>query len=72
MKVGLFCDGSIRDDKPPAGMVLPRATDAPKPMQRIGRMPLLRHTTQWYSYFGHTDFVICLGYRVGPKSCATG
>ena len=35
----------------------------PKPMIEIGGRPILWHIMKIYSYFGITDFVICLGYR---------
>ena len=35
----------------------------PKPMLPIGGKPMLWHIMQWYAQFGHTDFVIALGYK---------
>lgn len=35
----------------------------PKPMVEIGGRPILWHIMSWYSRFGITDFIICLGYR---------
>lgn len=35
----------------------------PKPMIEIGGMPILWHIMKSYAYFGHTDFIICAGYR---------
>jgi glucose-1-phosphate cytidylyltransferase len=36
----------------------------PKPMVRIGGMrPMIWHVMKYYAHFGHTDFVLCLGYR---------
>lgn len=35
----------------------------PKPMIEIGELPILIHIMQYYSSFGHNDFVICAGYR---------
>jgi glucose-1-phosphate cytidylyltransferase len=37
-------------------------TNAPKPMATVGERPLLWHVMRYYAYFGHTDFVLCLGY----------
>jgi glucose-1-phosphate cytidylyltransferase len=55
MKVVLFCGGlgmRMRDG----------VTTGPKPMAPIGDRPLLWHVMRYYAYFGHTDFVLCLGY----------
>ncbi|HEU0238261.1 MAG TPA: glucose-1-phosphate cytidylyltransferase [Micromonosporaceae bacterium] len=55
MKVVLFCGG--------LGMRMREGTsDAPKPMAIIGDRPLLWHVMRYYACFGHTDFVLCLGY----------
>lgn len=55
MKVVLFCGG--------LGMRMREgAASAPKPMNMIGDRPLLWHVMRYYAHFGHTDFVICLGY----------
>lgn len=34
----------------------------PKPMAMVGERPLLWHVMRYYAHFGHTDFVLCLGY----------
>jgi glucose-1-phosphate cytidylyltransferase len=55
MKVVLFCGGlgmRMRDG----------VTNAPKPMAMVGERPLLWHVMRYYAHFGHTDFVLCLGY----------
>jgi glucose-1-phosphate cytidylyltransferase len=55
MKVVLFCGGlgmRMRDG----------ASTAPKPMAMIGDRPLMWHVMRYYAHFGHTDFVLCLGY----------
>ncbi len=56
MKVVLFCGGlgtRIRD----------YSTDIPKPMIPIGSRPILWHVMQYYSWYGHRDFILCLGYK---------
>ena len=35
----------------------------PKPMVKIGKMPIIWHIMQYYSYYGVNDFVICGGYK---------
>jgi glucose-1-phosphate cytidylyltransferase len=35
---------------------------APKPMAMVGERPLLWHVMRYYAHYGHTDFVLCLGY----------
>lgn len=55
MKVVLFCGGY--------GMRMrENVNDLPKPMQRVGPRPLLWHVMRYYAHFGHTDFILCLGY----------
>jgi glucose-1-phosphate cytidylyltransferase len=56
VKVVLFCGGY--------GMRMRNGTadDIPKPMQLVGPRPLLWHVMRYYAHFGHTDFVLCLGY----------
>lgn len=60
MKVVLFCGGY--------GMRM-RAVDAsggvgdvPKPMAMVGHRPLLWHVMRYYAHYGHTEFILCLGY----------
>jgi glucose-1-phosphate cytidylyltransferase len=56
VKVVLFCGGlglRIRD----------YSDSIPKPLVPIGPRPLLWHVMKYYSYFGHKDFILCLGYR---------
>lgn len=35
----------------------------PKPMIEIGGMPILWHIMKEYAHYGHTEFIICAGYR---------
>ena len=56
MKVVLFCGGlgtRIRD----------YSESIPKPMIPVGQQPILWHVMQYYSQYGHRDFVLCLGYK---------
>jgi glucose-1-phosphate cytidylyltransferase len=56
MKVVLFCGGlglRMRD----------HAEQVPKPMVAIGYRPILWHVMKYFAYFGHRDFILCLGYR---------
>jgi glucose-1-phosphate cytidylyltransferase len=55
VKVVLFCGGlgmRMRED----------VASAPKPMAMIGDRPLVWHVMRYYAHFGHTDFILCLGY----------
>jgi glucose-1-phosphate cytidylyltransferase len=56
MKVVLFCGGlgtRIRD----------YSESIPKPMIPIGHQPIVWHVMQYYSQYGHRDFILCLGYK---------
>ena len=56
MKVVLFCGGlgtRIRE----------YSENIPKPMVPVGNQPILLHVMQYYSQYGHKDFVLCLGYK---------
>jgi len=56
MKVVLFCGG--------LGTRLREHSDTiPKPLVNVGYRPLLWHLMRYYAHFGHTEFVLCLGYR---------
>src|SRR6188508_322049 len=56
MKVVLFCGGQ--------GMRMREFSDAiPKPMVQIGNRPILWHLMKYYAYFGHKEFILCLGYK---------
>ena len=35
----------------------------PKPLIEIGGMPILWHIMKEYAWYGHTDFVVCAGYK---------
>jgi glucose-1-phosphate cytidylyltransferase len=56
MKVVLFCGGlgtRIRE----------YSESIPKPMIPVGNQPMLWHLMHYYAQHGHTDFVLCLGYK---------
>jgi glucose-1-phosphate cytidylyltransferase len=55
VKVVLFCGG--------LGLRIRSSDDsAPKPMVPIGDRPVLWHVMRYYAHFGHTEFILCLGY----------
>lgn len=35
----------------------------PKPMIRVGSRPILWHIMRYYAMWGHTEFILCLGYK---------
>ena len=56
MKVVLFCGGlgtRIRE----------YSENIPKPMIPLGHQPILHHVMEYYSDYGHNEFVLCLGYK---------
>ncbi|KAM3096177.1 glucose-1-phosphate cytidylyltransferase [Phormidesmis sp. 146-35] len=56
MKVVLFCGGlgtRLRD----------YSESIPKPMVNIGYRPILWHLMKYYAYYGHKEFILCLGYK---------
>ena len=56
MKVVLFCGG--------LGMRIREYSDEiPKPMVPIGYRPILWHVMKYYAYWGHKEFILCLGYK---------
>ena len=55
MKVVLFCGG--------LGLRVRDGEEVPKPLVRIGYRPILWHVMKYYAYFGHKEFILCLGYR---------
>ena len=56
MKVVLFCGG-----------MGPRMREfsetIPKPLVNIGPRPIVWNPMRYYAHFGHTDFILCLGYK---------
>lgn len=57
MKVVLFCGGLGTRLRGTQG------DNVPKPMVKLGYRPILWHIMKYYAHFGHTDFVLCLGYK---------
>src|SRR5438094_9742510 len=56
MKVVLFCGG--------LGTRLREYSETvPKPMVNIGQRPIIWHLMKYYAHYGHTEFILCLGYR---------
>ena len=56
MKVVLFCGGQ--------GVRLRDFSDQiPKPMVHVGYRPILWNIMKYYAFYGHKDFILCLGYK---------
>ncbi|MFQ5769445.1 MAG: sugar phosphate nucleotidyltransferase [bacterium] len=56
MKVVLFCGG--------LGTRLREYSETiPKPLINIGYRPILWYIMKYYAYYGHNEFILCLGYR---------
>lgn len=56
MKVVLFCGGfgtRLRE----------YSEQIPKPLVPVGNLPIIVHLMKYYSFYGHNDFILCLGYR---------
>src|SRR4029078_12702789 len=56
MKVVLFC-GAL------GTRIREYSENIPKPMVPVGNHPIMLHLMQYYSQYGHKDFVLCLGYK---------
>lgn len=56
MKVVLFAGGR-------GTRISEESSLRPKPMIEIGGKPILWHIMKIYAAFGHTEFIVCLGYR---------
>jgi glucose-1-phosphate cytidylyltransferase len=58
MKVVLFCGGY--------GLRMREASNrVPKPLLPVGQEPILLHIMRYYAHYGHTEFILCLGYQGG-------
>ena len=56
MKVVILCGGQ--------GTRLREETEyRPKPMVEIGGRPIVWHIMKAYAYYGHSQFILCLGYK---------
>lgn len=56
MKVVLFCGG--------LGTRLREHSDTvPKSLVNVGYRPIIWHLMKYYAHYGHTEFILCLGYR---------
>jgi len=56
MKVVILCGGQ--------GTRIKDVSDnIPKPMIPIGGFPILWHIMKYYSLFGHSEFILCLGFQ---------
>jgi glucose-1-phosphate cytidylyltransferase len=56
MKVVLFCGGM-------GTRIREYSESIPKPMIPVGHKPILWHVMNYYSQYGHNDFVLCMGYK---------
>ena len=55
MKVVLFCGGLGTRLREHSGTI-------PKPLVPIGDRPIMWNMMKYYAHYGHTDFILCLGY----------
>jgi glucose-1-phosphate cytidylyltransferase len=56
MKVVIFCGGQ--------GMRLRDYSEVlPKPLVPIGYRPIVWHLMKYYAYYGHREFILCLGHK---------
>jgi glucose-1-phosphate cytidylyltransferase len=56
MKVVLFCGGM--------GMRMREYSESiPKPMVPIGYRPIIWHIMKYYAFYGHKEFILCLGHK---------
>lgn len=56
MKVVLFCGGM--------GTRMREFSETiPKPLVNVGHRPIIWHLMRHFAHFGHTDFILCLGFK---------
>jgi glucose-1-phosphate cytidylyltransferase len=58
MKVVILCGGK-------GTRFQPLTKTIPKPMAKIGDMPILEHIMKIYAYYGFDDFILLIGYKGG-------
>lgn len=56
MKVVIFCGGL-------GSRLREHSETIPKPLVEIGPRPIIWHLMRYYAFFGHTEFILCLGYK---------
>lgn len=56
MKVVLFCGGLGTRLREHSGTI-------PKPLVPVGDRPIIWNMMKFYAHHGHTDFILCLGYK---------
>jgi glucose-1-phosphate cytidylyltransferase len=56
VKVVLFCGGL-------GTRMREHSETIPKPLVHVGNQPILLHLMKYYAHYGHTEFILCLGYR---------
>ncbi len=56
MKVVLFCGGF-------GSRLREHSETIPKPLVEIGPRPIIWHLMRYYAFFGHREFILCLGYK---------
>jgi len=56
MKVILFCGGM-------GTRISDYSENIPKPMVPVGHHPIIWHVMQYYSEYGHQDFILTLGHK---------
>ena len=56
MKVVILCGGL-------GTRISEETINKPKPMVKIGRLPILHHIINYYIKFNFTDFIILTGYK---------
>lgn len=58
MKVAILCGGK-------GTRFYPLSESTPKPLIKIGDMPILEHVMRIYSHYGYNEFILLLGHKGG-------